>query len=335
MSEGIVTRIAGTLSLLVLFFMKGYSQDVSVPPVRFMFYNVENLFDTFNDSITEDDEFLPDGLRRWNYRRYSAKIQSIYKTIIAAGEWEPPALIALCEIENRKVLEDLVYGTGLSRYDYGIIHEDSKDPRGIDVCLIYRKDKMVISNFRYLIPDDINSGEFLTRSVLYAECLLPDDTIHLLVNHWPSRRGGVLAGEELRRKIAGLVKNTVDSISSISAISKGIIILGDLNCTPDDNVAALLTGNYRSGIKMVNLSSSVLPGIGTYRYLGTWEMIDQVIISGKLADGYAEFRIFQPDFLLKYDRKYPGPSPFSTFSGYRYQGGFSDHLPVLLDIKLR
>jgi len=332
MSEGILNKITGTLSLLILFIMEGYSQDSLVPPVRFMFYNVENLFDTSNDSITEDDEFLPDGLRRWSYRRYSAKIQSIYKTIIAAGEWEPPALIALCEVENRKVLEDLIFGTNLCRYNYGIIHEDSKDPRGIDVCLIYRKDKMKISNFEYLVPANVNTDEFKTRSVLYAECILPDDTIHLLVNHWPSRRGGVLAGEELRRKIAGLVKNTIDSIVIVSGIRSGIVVLGDLNCTPDDNIAAMLTDDYDSGIKMVNMSSLVLPGSGTYRYQGTWEMIDQVVISGKLAEGYAKLRVFQPDFLLKYDKKYPGLSPFSTFSGYRYLGGFSDHLPVLLDI---
>lgn len=335
MSEGIVNKITGTLSLLVLILMEGYSQDAPVPPVRFMFYNVENLFDTFNDSITEDDEFLPDGLRRWNYRRYSAKIQSIYKTITAAGEWEPPALVAMCEVENRKVLEDLLFGTNLSRYNYGIIHEDSKDPRGIDVCLIYRKDIIEICNFKYLIPDNINPDEFLTRSVLYAECILPDDTVHLLVNHWPSRRGGVLAGEELRQKIAELVKKTVDSIASISGINSGIVIFGDMNCTPDDEVAALLIGEYDSGIKLVNLSSSALPGNGTYRYQGTWEMIDQVIVSGYLADGYIEFRIFNPDFLLKYGGKYPGPVPFSTYSGYRYQGGFSDHLPVIVDISPR
>jgi len=335
MSEGIVTRITGTLSLLVFFFMEGYSQDALVPPVRLMFYNVENLFDTFNDSIADDDEFLPGGLRRWTYRRYSAKVQSVYKTIVAAGEWEPPALIALCEVENRKVLEDLVYGTGISRYDYGIIHEDSPDPRGIDVCLIYRKDKMKVIENRYLIPHCMKSGEFLTRSVLYAECLVEEDTVYLLVNHWPSRRGGVLAGEELRKTIAEMVKNTVDSISLRSGIMSKIIIMGDFNCTPDDNVAALLTGRYASGIKMVNISASALPGNGTYRYQGTWEMIDQVIISESLIDKNARFSIFQPDFLLRYDGKYPGPAPFSTFSGYRYKGGFSDHLPVLLDLSLR
>lgn len=335
MSGGIVKRITGTLSLLVLLFMEGYSQDAPEAPVRFMFYNVENLFDTLNDSLTDDDEFLPGSLRRWNYRRYTAKIQSIYKTIIAAGDWEPPALIAMCELENRKVLEDLVYGTNLSRYDYGIIHEDSKDPRGIDVCLIYRKDKILINNFRYLVPADVASGEFKTRSVLYAECILTNDTIHLLVNHWPSRRGGVLAGEELRLKIAGMVKSTVDSISSGFGMRNGVVILGDMNCTTDDNGAAMLSGNYLSGIKMVNLSSLAQPGSGTYRYLGTWEMIDQVIVSGNLAVSNAKFRVFRPDFLLKYDGKYPGPAPFSTYSGYRYQGGFSDHLPVLLDFNLR
>jgi hypothetical protein len=335
MSIGIVKIITGTLSLLVFIFMEGYSQEANVPPVKFIFYNVENLFDIYNDSLTDDDEFLPGSLRRWNYHRYSAKIQSIYKAIIAAGEWEPPALVALCEVENRKVLEDLVYGTSLSRYNYGIIHQDSRDPRGIDVCLIYRKDIMTINNFKYLIPYGLKSDEFLTRSILHAECLIPGDTIHLLVNHWPSRRGGVLAGEELRRKIAELVRITIDSIVLSSGKGSKIVIMGDFNCTPDDNLASMLTGSYFSGVKMVNLSSKVLPEGGTYRYLGTWEMIDQVIISENMMSRYAEFKIFNADFLLKDDRKYPGPTPFSTFSGYRYQGGFSDHLPVILDLKMK
>ncbi len=342
MSFGIVTRFTGTFSLLLLINIESYSQEISSPPVRLMFYNVENLFDTSNDTLTGDDEFLPGGLRRWNSKRYYNKINSVFKTIVAAGEWYPPAIVGLCEIENRKVLEDLVYGTNLLRFHYGIVHEDSPDPRGIDVCLIYLKDLVTIISFRYLIPADSGLLKFSSRSVLYSKCLINDDTIHLFVNHWPSRRGGVLAGEDQRIRIAGLIRNKIDSIASISDGYAKIIIMGDFNSTPDDNTINLLTGKYDSGSVMVNLAGSLVSGTGSYRYMGTWEMIDQVMVSGALLSatgslytGPEMFRIFRPPFLLKSDPVYPGLSPFSTYRGYRYQGGFSDHLPVLIDLKIR
>ncbi len=342
MSNGIVNRFTGTLSLLLLIFSEGYPQEAGAPPVRLMFYNVENLFDIFNDTLTDDDEFLPYGLRRWNYQRYSGKLNALYKTIVAAGEWSPPSLIGFCEVENRNVLEDLIYGTGLARYDWGILHEDSPDSRGIDVCLIYKKDRVKIINSRYLMPQSFIKDKIETRSVLYAKLQILEDTIHLFVNHWPSRRGGVLAEENKRMKIAEMVKDNADSIFSASRRETRIIIAGDLNSTPDDKAIKLLTGRTKSGLSMVNLSALLPGGSGTYRYMGIWELIDQVIVSDGLINCskglYADpelLTIFQPDFLLKRDNKYPGLSPFSTYLGYRYQGGFSDHLPVLLDLRVR
>ncbi len=342
MPDGIVTRFTGTLSLLLLFFIEGYPQEASAPPVRLMFYNVENLFDTFNDTLTQDDEFLPGGLRRWNSRRYYAKISSVFKTITAAGEWSPPAIIGLCEIENRKVLEDLIYGTNLSKYDFGILHRDSPDPRGIDVCLLYRKVVVAIIKYQYLIPVISDADKFTSRSVLYAKCLIMGDTLHLFVNHWPSRRGGVLAGESQRLLIAEMIKSMADSIASLSEDKARIIMMGDFNSTPDDNIITILSGRYGSGLAMVNLAADKPPQTGSYRYLGTWELIDQVIVS----DGFlnctrglftdrGSFSIFRPQFLLIKDPVYPGFSPFSTYTGYRYRGGYSDHLPVLLDLKVR
>jgi hypothetical protein len=342
MSEGIVSRFTGTLLLLLLIFSEGYTQEAAIPPVRLMFYNTENLFDTFNDTLTEDDEFLPYGLRRWNPRRYYAKINSIFKVITAAGEWYPPAVISLCEVENRRVLEDLIYGTNLSKYDYGILHRESPDPRGIDVCLVFRKDVVSILNYRYLVPEVTGPDRFASRSILYANCLVMEDTLHLFVNHWPSRRGGVLAGEDQRYMIAEMIKNMADSIASLSAGKAKIIMMGDFNSTPDDNVIILLSGRYLSGLSMVNLAADIPPGIGSYRYKGTWELIDQVIVSDallKCTKGlYTDngmFKIFRPDFLLIKDPVYPGSSPFSTYNGYRYREGYSDHLPILLDLIVR
>lgn len=308
-----------------------------------MFYNVENLFDIYNDSTKEDDEFLPEGVMRWNYSRYEKKIQSLYKTIVAAGVWSPPEIIAFCEVENRKVLEDLFYGTYLSKYSYNIIHQESPDPRGIDICLIYRKEYVKPIRYSYYIPSEIRREEFNSRSVLYFKFSYFSDTVHLFVNHWPSRRGGVLAGEELRQKIAAMIKDKADSINKKTKKGAKIIILGDFNCTPDDQEMKALVNNGQNDKYLINLSEKeASKGNGTYRYMGTWEMIDQVIVSEKLLKGdyglctnYKMVKVFKPDFLLTKDPKYPGYTPLSTYKGFRYQGGFSDHLPVLVEFNLK
>jgi hypothetical protein len=339
MSKGFVNRITNTLTLLILLTLRVFPQDGAVHPVRIMFYNTENLFDPKADSISDDKEFLPESTRRWSYSRYSAKINSLGKTILAAGDFSPPAIVALCEIENRRVLEDLIYSPALAKYDYGIIHEDSPDSRGIDVALIYRKDVIRIISYRYLIPDEMKRAEYKTRSVLCASVLAFTDTITLILNHWPSRRGGVLAGEALRSRIASMVRSVSDSISK-QAEGKGFVLIGgDLNSTPEDANSSKLTDTYSSGLKMINLSALVPPGQGSYKYKGSWEMIDQVFVSESmiqsgLCDLHSSFRIFNPEFLLQKDPDYPGKRPFSTYLGYRYQGGFSDHLPVILDLGL-
>ena len=344
-----ILKLFSSLVLLILLVKTGDCQgNIKFRPVRLMFYNVENLFDTYNDSLKEDDEFLPSGLRRWNNTRYNKKISSVYKTIVAAGEWSPPEIIGFCEIENRKVLEDLIHNTYLSRYPYGIIHEESPDERGIDVCLIFRKDVVHIIGYKSWIPRGENREDFNSRSVLYAKCAILGDTIHLIMNHWPSRRGGVLAGEAKRMSIAAMVRNAADSICTESSGRAKIVIMGDFNSDPDDPAIQALvnpdvSGLRSNGLSLTNLAEKKSQGIrGTYRYMGVWEMIDQIIVSDRLINckqglftGTRNFRIFAPDFLLRNDSKFPGLTTYSTYSGYKYQGGISDHLPVLLDLGFR
>jgi predicted extracellular nuclease len=338
-------KTSGTLVLLLLFVFKLYPQEEKKnSPVRTMFYNVENLFDTFNDTLKDDEEFLPEGSRRWNKFRYKEKINSLYKVITAAGGWTPPDIIGMCEVENRKVLDDLFNGTYLSYYNYGIIHEESPDLRGIDVAFIYRKDVVSVIDHRSWIPATKEGESFRTRSVLFAKCRIYDDTICFIINHWPSRRGGVLAGENMRMAIAAMVRSAADSLAGLTAGRSKIIIMGDFNCTPDDSAIRILTGPSESGkINEPFLANLALPDRssipGTYRFQGTWELLDQMIVSTwllKSAYGlYTEkklFRIFKDGFLLKSDGSYPGVSPFPTYRGYKYQGGYSDHLPVLLDL---
>jgi predicted extracellular nuclease len=343
MSKVIISLVAGLFTLFTVTIKRGYSQAIISPPVRLMFYNVENLFDIYNDSLKDDNDFLPYGLMRWNSKRYNRKINSLYKTIIAAGEWNAPDIIALCEVENKRVLEDLVYNTNMIKYDYHIIHEESPDQRGIDVCMIYRNDHIKLIGYHYWIPYGIKGEEFTSRSILYTKLLIDTDTIHIIINHWPSRRGGVLAAESLRTSIALMVRDKVDSIFKREQGSAKIIIMGDFNSTPDDQEMKLLLGSSNSFSCLRNLSADLaVEGMGTYRYMGTWEMIDQVIVTEKfLKSKYGLFtdlkmlKIFKPEFLLTRDPKYPGLTPFSTYKGYRYQGGYSDHLPVILDLKSR
>ena len=343
MSEKIFKNLSFVFILLNISFATCFSQEQKMHPGQIMFYNVENLFDIYNDSLTDDNEFLPAGVMRWNITRYNKKINSLYKTIIAAGEWDPPLIVAFCEIENRKVLEDLIYGTYLSKFDYGIIHEDSPDRRGIDVCLIYRKKFVDIVSYKYWVPANLEKHDFNSRSVLYTKLVISSDTVNLFVNHWPSRRGGVLSAEDNRFQIASMVREKADSIIENDDSLSRIIILGDFNCTPDDKTIELLLNSDDSGKKLINLSGRLSDnGTGTYRYLGRWEMIDQVIVSKGLLEckeglytNQNLLKIFSPDFLLKKDPKYPGMTPYSTYKGYKYQGGFSDHLPVILDLKVQ
>jgi predicted extracellular nuclease len=309
-----------------------------------MFYNVENFFDIYNDSLTEDDDFIPSGLMRWNYKRYEAKINSLYKVIMAAGEeWAPPDLVGFCEVENSDVLDDLIYGTYLSKYDYSFIHEDSPDRRGIDVCLIYRKSVIKVINYSYWIPEMYLKNNYKSRSVLYAKLITQKDTLHVIVNHWPSRRGGVLAGEEMRNSISKMIRDKSDSLMRLHSSGVKVIIMGDFNSTPDDNSIYILTKAASQNSYLINLASGVSgKGDGTYRYQGNWEIIDQILVSDNLINcnkglytTLSDFKIFNPGFLLKKDPKYPGMVPFSTYRGYKYQGGFSDHLPVILDLHLR
>jgi len=315
-----------------------FSQGTESDRIRIMFYNVENFFDIKDDSLNNDEDFLPDGVMRWNYSRYNKKYNSLYKTIVSAGEWNIPDIIAFCEVENRKILQDLLFNTYLSKCEFGIVHEESSDLRGIDVCLIYNKKSIELLGYRYLIPENIK--EFHTRSVLYSCFLVNTDTIHLFVNHWPSRRGGSLAGEDLRISIATMVHEVCDSVFRVTSGMAKIIICGDFNSTPGDiEIETLLNSDFSSS-KLINLAENLAAkGEGSYRYKGIWEMIDQVIVSESLINNESGlgtainyFRIFKPGFLLEKDPLYPGSSPFSTYRGYRYHGGYSDHLPVLLDL---
>jgi endonuclease/exonuclease/phosphatase family metal-dependent hydrolase len=312
---------------------------------RIMFYNTENFFDTRNDSLTADDEYTAQGALHWTYKRYNTKLNNLFKTVIALGGWQPPDIIGVCEVENRFVLSDLLNHTPLLKYEYRIIHANSADRRGIDVALLYNSKTVAFLQSRYF---NLHKPGLLTRDILYFKALIKGDTCHFIINHWPSRSSGQLKTETDRLWAASILRFVVDSLFEDSKNAK-IIILGDFNDEPGDEsmlIRLKAQNDLRDPLpsRLYNLSS--IPKTGKYRgtvkFQGQWNLFDQVIVSGSLLcanhgvfvlpDGY---QIFGAPFLLTADEKYNGFKPYRTYIGYRYQGGFSDHLPVYVDLYVK
>jgi len=199
--------------------------------MRVMFYNVENLFDIYDDSLKQDQEYLPEGDRHWNETKYYNKLQNIAKVIIGVGEWNSPDIIGLAEIENRNTLNDLLNKTPLSELGYQIIHQESPDRRGIDVALLYRENQLTKINQHFIeIKFPFNNSKSKTRDLLLAEFKTTNnDTLDVFINHWPSRYGGQFKSEPNRLYLASVVRNNTDSLMHVSKQRK-IIIMGANSC---------------------------------------------------------------------------------------------------------
>jgi len=320
----------------------GYAQKQGIDYIRLMFYNVENFFDTVNDPTINDNDFTPEGSMHWTQSRYLEKRNHIFQVITNVGEWDPPALVGLCEIENRSVLDDLVKNTPLGKYPYRIVHKESPDPRGIDVALLYRGDylKCIAQQFiRVRFADNRKR----TRDILYATlCTAKGDTLHVFVNHFPSRVGGQRQSEPSRMLAVSLIRQKADSIFSRNALAN-IVVTGDMNDGPLDKsmttgLKALIDTTQAKPSALFNLSAyKMKEPIGTIKYQGKWSVFDQIIVSGGLLRGafrtdVNQCHIFKADYLFEQDSRYQGVKPFRTYIGLKYNKGYSDHLPVYLDI---
>lgn len=309
---------------------------------RVMFYNVENLFDTYNDPLTHDDEFTPFGAKHWTKARYMTKLFRLAETIDSLGRGTWPALIGLAEVENRRVLEDLISKTALSDGGYGIVHHNSPDARGIDVALLYRNCFFRVLEEKSLpvpFPEDTT---IRTRDILYVKGCVRADTFHLFVCHFPSMVGGEKQSEWKRQRAASVVRQRVDSLFARNPLA-GIIIMGDLNGkanTPAQRV--LKTGDADKKTKPEELYNTgyylLKRNEGSYRYQGRWQTIDHLIVSGGLLSGESGCRsdrrltVYSVPFLLEEDQTHFGYKPYPTYRGPRYIGGYSDHLPVYIDL---
>jgi hypothetical protein len=309
------------------------------------FYNLENFFDVFTDSLSDYNEFTPQGDQHWDYNRFQTKRNNTFKTILAMGEGEPPALMGFCEVENDVVLRELIYKTPLKNFDYQYINYPSPDRRGIDVALIYRKQILTLLDSRPIRINDPEDPTFKTRDILYACFLTGTDTIHFFINHWPSRYSGTLATFEKRVLVAGVLKHQTDSILVQNPHSK-VIIMGDFNdCAEDfsmrESLMALPIGSETCDNCLINLfcRDSELGFEGTLKHEQLWQIFDQIIVSGYMLSDtngihyqQGSARIFSPQFLLTQDEKYSGLKTYRTYLGPKYIGGYSDHLPVYIDL---
>lgn len=319
------------VTLLISVHRVNYAQRGNV---RVMFYNLENLFDTINNPETHDDEFLPDGDKNWDSYRYWKKIKRTFQVIAAAGEERPPEILGVCEVESFLPLYNLANNTPLSKYPYTIIHKDSPDKRGIDVALMYQKEKVQLLNKTFIQVEFPTVADKITRDILFASFMIGEDTVHVFVNHWPSRMGGQAKSEPYRVHVAEIVSHRIDSLLIENSNSK-IIVMGDLNDEPENISLEILTNT-----SMINLSGSMKEkcNCGTYKYKTHWNMLDQVLVSPALMNIEKLYvlpeslKIFNPQFLLESDEANGGVKPYRTYLGPRYIGGYSDHLPVLLDL---
>lgn len=334
-----------------------------------MFWNLENFFDPFINNIPEsvkdstlaaDYDYSPTGSKHWSWKRFSKKRDDIAKTITLVKEQQGvyPALIGVCEVENRFVLNQLTQNTILAPLDYGVIHKDSPDRRGIDAALLYRKSEFkplkrefypIITENTVGIKDSIKTVDdtLKTRLLVYVKGVFRElDTLHCLVAHWPSRLGGKAESDGRREAASYLLKSVTDSILRTDA-GANIVVMGDFNAGAEDK-------SLKNLCNLVNMS---LQGDKkhqkqyTYKYKGEWDRIDHFFVSRSFVQEKADFlknaavtrlkylfcndissMVFKHPFLLEKDNTYLGYKIRRTMIGPRYNGGVSDHLPILLKV---
>ena len=335
--------VLSILSLTVSFGQNSKTYKVNT----IAFYNLENLFDTENDPITFDDDRTPEGKDHWTEEIYRDKLKNMAKVIAEIGadvSGTTPAIIGVCEIENRKVLEDLVNQKPLVKKDYGIIQFNSPDRRGIDVALLYKKKLFTPTNYKakelLIYSDNDKSKRVFTRDQLIVSGMLDGEKINLIVNHWPSRSGGEKRSRSKRIKAAKLNRQIIDSLFSEDPYAK-VITMGDFNDDPTSPSVKkyLKTQRKTEGLNMKELYNPMediaKKGLGSIAYRDSWNLFDQIIISTELTKkDFSSYRFYQAGiynktYLVNAHGRYKG-YPYRSYADGGYTGGYSDHFPVYI-----
>jgi endonuclease/exonuclease/phosphatase family metal-dependent hydrolase len=334
----------------VLFFLAfwlasdSFAQKAEYEVAAIGFYNLENLFDTIPSPNTNDRDFLPQGRLAWNSEKYWSKQANMAKVIgLLATDVTPDgvALLGVAEVENRRVLEDLVVQPAIKERNYQIVHYESPDKRGIDVALLYQPKYFKVIGSRPLPVDliDPKTGfRDFTRDVLYVTGLFQGDTLHVMVCHWPSRRGGETGSVWMREAAAQVCRRAVDSLLARNELAK-IVVMGDLNDDPTNASlikvlrAAKSTESMKAGDLYNPMYALYKSGNGTLAYRDAWNLFDQIIVSKglvwKQAGGWQLLRavVFREPWMFQEEGAFRG-YPLRTFVGDIFLNGYSDHLPV-------
>ena len=336
---------------LCFFTQNCISQDITTErrdknTIRVCFYNLENFFDYEKNPTKNDGDFTPSGAYRWTKEKFEKKANNIAKVFVAMGQWDLPELIGVCEIENETAIRYLLYNTALAAGKYKYVYYESPDRRGINVAFFYKPDKFKVVSSYPIVLIDSTEPSFKTRDILYVQGVLAtdcNDTLHLFVNHWPSRYGGYAASMGKRNFAAKTLRLKIDSLLFLNENAR-ILVMGDFNDYPDnESITSYLrakdTANYTAG----NLINMMFPyfsknNVGSHKYQQHWGILDQFMASSGLyyaekgLQTFSTGTIFAADFLLEPDQNM-GKKPFRTYVGMKYTGGFSDHLPVFIDLR--
>lgn len=309
------------------------------------FWNLENLYDTLNDQWKNDEDFTPVGMYAWNGERYRTKLQNLSYAIAQMGKEQTGdglALLGLCEVENRMVVEDLVNTPELKNRNYKIVHIEGPDARGVDPSFIYNPKYFKLTKSLTYPVTLLTDSSHKTRDILVISGLFLGEPLSVLVNHWPSRRGGELSSRPNRNRAGELLRHIADSITSSDSTTK-VIMMGDFNDDPVNESVKLKIGTVARAELAVNgkyynpLEKLYKQGIGSLAWQDSWNLFDQIILNRQLVPGnfsswqYYGVRVFNTPFLssdLPSEKGYP----FRTFAGAKYLGGYSDHFPVYIFI---
>lgn len=297
-----------------------------------MFYNVENLFYPEWDSINPDREFMPEGSKEWTFPKYYIRLQRLSKVILSLSDsnFQAPAIIGFAEIEEARVLDDLIHRTALTKIPYQYIHYESPDRRGIDVALIYRKDvfRLIDSKtLRFYWPEQ---PDYRSRDMLYAQF---EDSLnrswHFVFCHWPSRYGGQQSSEPKRMAAAKILSEFLNSLKLDP--EELLLIMGDFNDEAHNRSLQYLSrAKYHP--PLVNLMAGRKHSKGSHRYKGEWAYLDQILIRPEMQNWTIACEAFAAPFLLEDESSLPGKKPRRAFKGPFFGSGFSDHLPVYIDL---
>ena len=306
------------------------------------FYNLENLFDTIHDAGKNDFEYLPDGVNKWGTMKYSAKLKNMATVLNEMSADMLPmgmAAVGVSEVENYRVLDDLVNHPVLAHRGWKVAHIEGPDTRGVDCALLYNPKlfKQIDSRLVPYITEE-NDTTYKTRGFLVVSGQMAEERVHIVVNHWPSR----YASSQSRERAGVLVRAIKDSLLSVDPQSK-IIIMGDMNDDPDDKSMKNSLGAMREQ-KHIKTSGDLYnpwwnilrnKGLGTLKYRGKWNLFDQIVVNGNLVGKdrttlkYWKPEIFTRSYMLQQEGKYKG-SPKRTHAGGVWLNGYSDHLPVII-----